>query len=89
MKIRNTIALSTLVLAAVLSGSAAANLSTGSIGTDVQSAIGTGSVSVRVNDGVATLFGITETKVDSNAAERAAANFEGIDSVINLVTVTN
>lgn len=89
MKIRNTLAASTLVLATAFAGIASANLSTGSIGTDVQSAAGSGHVSVSVKDGIAYLFGGVESRTDSNAAELAAANFDGVESVVNRIYVSN
>ena len=89
MTIRNTIAATVLVLATTVTGAVSANVSTGSIGVDVQSAVSEGNVSVTVKDGVATLFGVVETRVDSNAAERAARNFAGITDVINHVNVSN
>ena len=89
MTIRNTIAATVLVLATSVTGAVFANVSTGSIGVDVQSAVSDGNVSVTVKDGVATLFGVVETRVDSNAAERAARNFAGVTDVVNLVNVSN
>lgn len=89
MTIRNTIAVSALVLATTFAGVASANLSTGSIGTDVQSAVGSGHVSVSVKDGVAYLFGGVESRTEYNAAELAAANFEGVKSVVNRIYVSH
>ena len=89
MKTLNTIALASLIAATAFAGTASANLSTGSLAGDVQSAIGNGHVSVIVQDGVATLFGGAESRFDSNAAEMAALNYEGIDKVDNRIFVTN
>ena len=89
MKIRNTIAIASLIAATSFAGTASANVSSGSLAQDVQSAVGTGHVSVLVKDGVATLFGGTESRFDANAAEYAAANFEGIDRVDNRIFVSN
>jgi hypothetical protein len=89
MKIRNTIAIASLIAASAFAGTASANLSTGSLVLDVQSAVGTGHVNVLVQDGVATLFGATESLFDANAAVQAAANFEGIDRVDNRIFVSN
>ncbi|ASJ70536.1 BON domain-containing protein [Granulosicoccus antarcticus] len=88
MTLRNTIAATTIVLATVFSGVASANISTGNIHNDVQSAIGAGNVSVSVKDGVAILFGSVDSRIDSNAAARAAASFAGIDKVINRINVS-
>ena len=89
MSIRNTIATATLVIATTFAGLASANISTGSIGIDVQSAVSGGNVSVVVKDGTATLFGVVESRVDANAAVRAASSFTGVDQVINNITVSN
>lgn len=89
MSIRNSIAAATFVIATSFASIASANISTGSIGIDVQSAVSDGNVSVVVKDGTATLFGVVESRVDANAAERAASSFTGIDKVINNITVSN
>lgn len=86
---RTAISTSILVLGMAFAGLASANISTGSIGTDVQSAVSDGHVSVNVNDGVATLFGVVESRVDANAAEQAAASFDGVDKVISHISVSN
>ncbi len=89
MKTLNTIALASLLAASAFAGTASANFSTGSLAGDVQSAIGSGHVSVIVQDGVATLFGGAESLLDSNAAEYVAANYEGIERVNNRIFVSN
>ena len=89
MTTRTTIAASILVLATAVTGAASANISTGSIGIDVQSAVSSGHVSVFVKNGVATLVGVVESRVDSNAAARAASDFSGITSVDNRINVSN
>lgn len=89
MKLRNTIATSILLAATAFAGTVSANTSTGSIDIDVQSAVGAGHVSVLVSDGVATLFGAVESRVDFNAAEYAAVNFEGVDRVQNHLSINN
>lgn len=89
MKTLNTIALASLIAATAFAGTASANISTGSLATDIQSAVGSGHVSVVVQDGVATLFGGAESIYDAKAAEYAAANFEGIDRVDNRIFVSN
>lgn len=89
MKLRTTIAATTLVLSTAFAGIAAANISTGSIGIDVQSAAGSGHVGVSLKNGVATLFGGVESQIEANAAVVAAANFEGVNRVINHISVSN
>jgi hypothetical protein len=87
MKIRHAVAISSIVFGTAFAGIASANISTGSLGTDVQSAIGSGTVTVFLSDGVATLVGNVEARTDSVAAESAALNFSGVDSVINHISV--
>jgi hypothetical protein len=91
MKTRNSLSTPTLVLTIAMTGTAtaAANLSTGSLGTDVLSAIGSGNVCVILQDGVATLTGIVETQVDANAAMTAAVRFQGVRKVINQISVSD
>ncbi len=89
MKKYNAIAITTLILVTTFGGVASAGTSTGSLSTDVQSAAGAGHVSVILRNGVATLFGGVESQVDSNAAEMAAANFEGVECVINRISISN
>lgn len=89
MTIRHTLAASTLVLAIAFAGVASATVSTGSIGTDVQSAAGSGHVSVSVRDGVAYLFGGVESRTEANAAELAAANFDGVERVVNRIYISH
>jgi len=43
-------------------------------------------LNVSVKDGVATLFGNTESASERQLAERHVAKLEGVDKVINLVT---
>ena len=89
MKLQKTVSLTALVLAATVAGSASANISTGSLGVDVQSAVSAGHVSVVVTNGVATLFGGVESIHDAKAAEFAAASFEGIEQVRNRIFISN
>ena len=89
MKIRNALSITTLILVASVAGTASANISTGSIAIDVQSAVSSGHVNVVVNDGIATLFGVVESTYDANAAKFAAAKFEGIKRVENLIYVSH
>jgi len=87
----NTIktALVALALSAAVAGPAAANTSGQSISGAVQSAISTGNVNVKVEDGVATLFGWVEDHTTENAAKRAALSFDNVDSVVDLIFVSN
>ena len=90
MKTRHALAATALIFATSFAGVSSANISTGSIATDVQSAIGTGTVSVTVNDaGLATLFGSVETRVDENAAKMAALEFPGVNEVQSSIIVNN
>lgn len=89
MKTRNLIATFVIVMTTAFTGAASANISTGSLGNDVQSVIGSGHVFATQENGVARLFGSVETIVDAHAAEMAAANFQGINKVISYITVEN
>ena len=89
MTIRNTLAASALILTTAFAGIASASISTGSLGVDVQSAAGSGHVGVILQDGVATLTGGVDSKVEANAAELAAAHFPGVDRVVNHISVSN
>ena len=87
----NTIktALVALALSAAVAGPAASNVSGQSIDGAVRSAITTGNVNVKVEDGVATLFGWVEDRSTENAAKRAALSFDNVDSVVDLISVSN
>jgi hypothetical protein len=87
MTIRKTIAVPALLIAGLFAGAASASMSTGSLGTDVQSAAGSGHVTVKLIDGVATLMGGVDSQIEANAAERAAARFPGVEQVINRIDV--
>lgn len=83
MNYRHYIAVASLIIATTFASTVSASTSTGKIALDVQTAISSGNVNVCVHNGVATLYGNVEDFTDSRSAERAAANFEGIDKVIN------
>lgn len=89
MNTRFSLVASTLVLVATFAGTASANLSTGNLGVDVQSAVSAGHVSVQLKEGVATLFGGVDNQTDANAAIAAATQFEGVDQVISNIYVSN
>ena len=90
MKTRHALAATALILATSIAGVSSANTSTGSIATDVQSAVGSGIVGATVNDeGLATLFGSVETRVDENAAKMAALEFPGVNEVQSSIIVNN
>ena len=89
MTIRNTLAASALILATAFAGIASANISTGSLGVDVQSAAGSGHVGVMLRNGIATLTGGVDSQVEANAAEMAAAAFPGVETVISHISVSN
>ena len=78
--------LAALVLSAAVAGPALANVETGNLALDVQSAVsGEGIVFVTVNDeGVATLTGQADP-ASRLAAERTALSHDDVDEVINLI----
>ena len=90
MKTRNTLAATTLILAASFAGVSSANVSSGELGASIQSSIGTGNVSVSVNDeGLATIFGNVENRSDENTAKMAALEFPGVTGVRSLVSISD
>lgn len=89
MKATIKTALTVLALTAAVAGPAAANVSGQSIDGAVRSAITSGNVNVSVENGVATLFGWVEDIPTENAAKRAALSFDNVDSVVDLITVSN
>ena len=90
MKTRNTVAAAALVLATTFAGVSSANVSTGSIDLDVQSAANSAGVGVSVSDdGVASLFGNVDSRADEQAAKMAALEFPGVTSVISNINASN
>ena len=89
MKTSIKTALTALALTAVIAGPAAANFSGQSIEGAVRSAISDGNVNVVVDDGVATLFGWVGDIQTENAAKQAALSFDNVDSVRDLISVSN
>jgi len=88
MKATNITSIAAIALAAAISMPAAANVKTGSIFQDVQTATGSsGQVSVSVQGGVATLTGWTVDTLAVNRALAAAEAYENVDKVINLISV--
>ena len=89
MKTSIKTALTTLALTALITGPAAANFSGQSIEGAVRSAVSNGNVNVTVEDGVATLFGWVDSQHTENAAKQAALSFDNVDSVRDLIAVSN
>ena len=86
MNVRNLIAAGTLVLSAAIAVPATASISTGNLGTDVQSALGSGgNVNVTVQDGVATLRGNVDTALTKLKVRQAALANADVDRVVDLV----
>ena len=88
MKTLSTKTIAALAITGALSiGSASAmGLNAGTKPLDTIVGISSPSVYVKIDDGVATLFGNVESSFDSNLAENHVENIEGVDRVINLVT---
>lgn len=79
--------LAAFVLTASIAAPLSANISTGNISQDVQSALGSsGSVNVFVRDGVATLTGNVGDAQDRHRIRRAALAFDGIERVVDLTS---
>ena len=77
--------LAVVALSAAVAAPASANISGQSIQAAVNSAITSGNVNVRVDDGIATLFGWVEDKTTEEAAKRAALSFDNVDRVVDLI----
>lgn len=81
------IVLASALLASTLSACTPAAFGKPSLAIEVQSAVSSGNVNVRLIDGVAVLTGRVSSAYDANAAVRAAARHEGVDSVIDHIYV--
>ena len=90
MKLKSTFLVITLLMSLCCVGLASAqSTSTAAIRSAVQSAIGTGNVTVVVKNDTVTLVGNVDSSLDANNAERAVRNFDGIDCVHNHISVNN
>ena len=89
MKLIRTIAVSlfSVWLASACAISYPENL--GTLRSDVQFASGTGNVTVLLKGSTATLVGVVNSRVDANKAVKAAQESEGIDKVVDYITVRN
>jgi len=87
----NTIktSLAALAMAAMLAGPVSANMPKQSIAGAVNSAVTTGNVNVRVENGTATLFGWVEDANTEQAAKSAALKFDNVDRVVDMITISN
>ncbi len=81
------IGLGSAFLAIPLSGCTAAAFGKPSLAIEVQSAVSSGNVNVRLVNGTAVLTGRVASAYDSNAAVRAAARYEGVERVDNRIFV--
>lgn len=81
------IVLGSACLAILLSGCTAAAFGKPSLAIEVQSAVSSGNVNVRLLDGTAILTGRVASAYDANAAVRAAARYEGVERVDNRIFV--
>jgi hypothetical protein len=88
MKLLNAKTLAAVALTGALSiGTASAmGLSTGTQPLNSVVGVNSASISYKVQDGVATLFGTTDSKSESQLAQYHIENIDGVDRVINLVT---
>ena len=88
MNSRNTKTIAALALAGALSiGTASAmGLDTGTKPLGSVVGVNGPSVSVNIEDGVATLFGNVESNIESHLAQSHVESIDGVDRVINLIT---
>ena len=86
MKARTLIAAGTIALSGLVAVPAMASLSTGNLGVDIQSAVGSdGRVSVKLDDGVATLWGNVDNAGTQERVRQAALANSDVERVIDLV----
>lgn len=86
MNARNLLAATALVAATVVAAPAVASISTGNLGVDVQSALGSGgNVNVRLVDGVATLYGNVDGADTKARVHQAALANDSVERVVDLV----
>lgn len=85
----HTFAALSLIMVTTFAHIVDASQSGASLNTEVQSAISTGQVRAVLKNGVATLYGNVEFRVDANAAAAAAARYDGVDTVINRIFVSD
>ncbi len=78
-----------LALAVLLTGPAAADTSGQSLKGAVQSAVTTGNVNLSLDNGVVTLFGWVDSSYTKQAVRRAAMSYEGVTSIIDLISISN
>lgn len=81
------IGLGSAFLTTLLPGCTAAAFGKPSLAIEVQSAVSSGNVNVRLLDGTAVLTGRVASAYDANAAVRAAARYEGVERVDNQIFV--
>jgi len=86
MKLR--ILTTALVLAAVTSAPASAMISKKSVTDAINFAANTGSLSSVVNGDTVTLFGVVDGDFNANKAKQAALSVEGVNKVIDLISVS-
>ncbi len=88
MKLFNTKTLAALAITGALSiGTASAmGLDAGTKALNSVVGVSSATLQVTVNDGVATLFGTTESGAEAAIAANQVSQMDGVDQVINLVT---
>ena len=86
MNARHLLAAAALVAATAVAAPAAATISTGNLGVDVQSALGNGgNVNVRLVDGVATLYGNVDGADTKAKVRQAALANDRVERVVDLI----
>lgn len=86
MKLLNKATIAALLIAGTMTaGTASAMLTSSTAPLTGIVGVTASDISVRVDEGVATLFGTVESISDKAAAQRHVANLEGVDQVINLI----
>lgn len=87
MQARTPVLAAALALSTLVAAPAMANLSTGNVGIDVQSAIGSsGHVAVSLDRNVATLTGYVDNQHTRQMVIAAALSNPNVDEVIDLIS---
>jgi hypothetical protein len=86
MKLSKSIAALAIAGALSIGTASAMGLSAGTQPLDSIVGVSSASLSVTINDGVATLFGTTDSGAEAAIAANEVSQIEGVERVINLVT---
>ena len=89
MKLLNKATFASLLIAGTMVAGSASALDSASAPLTGIVGVSASDLSVRIDDGVATLFGTVENVSDKAAAQRHVAKIDGVEEVINLVLTSS